>query len=125
MRERWALETGDLLFEPPLTASPAPDQRRVVIRAPTGQLFSGIMIRYHGDAPFTLHIPPALMIEQSPDPTSTTLPLTILDREVLRQRITMALSTKTPVARPQPITQPPLMSAPGNHAPQEPINHRL
>ena len=125
MRERWALETGDLLFEPPLTASPAPDQRRVFIRTPTGQLFSGIMIRYRRDAPFTLHIPSAMMIEQSPDPTSTTLLLTALDREVLRRRITMALSTETPVARPQPITRPPLVSAPGNHAHRRPINHRL
>lgn len=125
MRERWVLETGNLLFEPPLTASPVPDQRRVFIRTPACQLFFGIMIRYRRDSPFTPHIPSALMIEQSSDPASTTLPLTALDREALRRRITMALSTETPATRPQPITWPPLVSTPGNHAHQGPINHHL
>jgi hypothetical protein len=96
MSEQCVLKTGESLFDPPLTASLTPHHYRVTGRTSSGQYRSTITIRTGRTGRFAVHIHPILLIETSLDAAPTTLPLTALDHEILRRRLTQILTMNIP-----------------------------
>lgn len=107
MNEPWAIETAELLLEPPLATSLTPRHYRVIVRTPSGQDLSGITIRTGRNGHLSLHMPSTLLSEVSFDTHPITLPLTTLDHEILRRRLTQILTMNTPTFRHRIATRSP------------------